>query len=219
MTVTEEANGAIKAVASLIAADAVPYEVTMTTTYNNHLNYDAEEGAIDRTFTANDKVTIEKYDDGTSYFEVMAADGSDICSLYFIAEEFDNEITFMPGTYEINNSEDYMTVLASVGVVGQSIYPSFYGFMSEDGKGIVTPLYFLVGGTVEVENRNGKLYIEVNAVNSYDVPVHIVFDGTKGSTDLENISTATTATKMINNGQLVITRGGKVYNAQGTQVK
>jgi hypothetical protein len=112
-----------------------------------------------------------------------------------------------------------MTVLASVGVVGQSIYPSFYGFLSEDGRGIVTPLYFLVGGTVEVENREGKLYIEVNAVNSYDVPVHIVFDGTKGSTGVENISTATSATKMISNGQLVITRGGKVYNAQGAQVK
>ena len=112
-----------------------------------------------------------------------------------------------------------MTVLASVGVVGQSIYPSFYGFMSEDGKGIVTPLYFLVGGTVEVENRDGKLYIEVNAVNSYNVPVHIVYDGTKGSTGVENISTATTATKMLNNGQLVIIRDDKTYNAQGAQVK
>lgn len=219
MTVTEDANGAIKAVASLIAADAVQYEVTMTTTYNNHLNYDAEEGAIDRTFTADDEVFIEKHDNGSAYFEVMAADGSDICSLYFIAEDFDKDITFMPGTYEINDSEDYMTVLASVGIVGQSIYPSFYGFLSEDGRGVVTPLYFLVGGTVEVENRDGKLYIEVNAVNSYNVPVHIVFDGTKGSTGVENISTATSATKMINNGQLVITRGGKVYNAQGAEVK
>lgn len=219
MTVTEDANGAIKAVASLIAADAVQYEVTMTTTYNNHLNYDAEKGAIDRTFTANDEVIIEKHDDGSAYFEVMAADGSDICSLYFFAEDYDKDITFMPGTYEINDSEDYMTVLASVGILGQSIYPSFYGFLSEDGRGVVTPLYFLVGGTVEVENRDGKLYIEVNAVNSYNVPVHIVFDGTKGSTGVENISTATSATKMINNGQLVITRGGKVYNAQGAQVK
>lgn len=218
MTVTEEANGAIKAVATLIAADAVQYEVTMATTYNNHLNYDAEEGAIDRTFTASDKVTIEKYEDGTSYFEVMAADGSDICALYFIAEDFDKDITFMPGTYQINDSEDYMTVLASVGVVGQSIYPSFYGFMSEDGRGIVTPLYFLVGGTVEVEKRDGKLYIEVNAVNSYNVPVHIVFDGT--ATSVENINVNVEGIrKQIVDGQLVIIRDGKAYNALGAQVK
>ena len=218
MTVTEEANGAIKAVATLIAADAVHYEVTMATTYNNHLNYDAEEGAIDRTFTANDEVIIEKYEDGTSYFEVMAADGSDICALYFIAEDFDKDITFMPGTYQINDSEDYMTVLASVGVVGQSIYPSFYGFMSEDGRGIVTPLYFLVGGTVEVEKRDGKLYIEVNAVNSYNVPVHIVFDGTV--TGVENVNVNIEGVrKQIIDGQLVVIRNGKAYNALGAQVK
>ena len=218
MTVTEEANGAIKAVATLIAADAVQYEVTMATTYNNHLNYDAEEGAIDRTFTANDEVIIEKYEDGTSYFEVMAADGSDICALYFIAEDFDKDITFMPGTYQINDSEDYMTVLASVGVVGQSIYPSFYGFMSEDGRGIVTPLYFLVGGTVEVEKRDGKLYIEVNAVNSYNVPVHIVFDGTV--TGVENVNVNIEGVrKQIIDGQLVVIRNGKAYNALGAQVK
>jgi hypothetical protein len=219
MTVTEEANGAIKAVATLIAADAVQYEVTMTTTYNNHLNYDAEEGAIDRSYTADDEMLIETYDDGSSYFEVMAADGSDICALYFIAEDYDKDITLMPGTYTISGNLDYMTVLASVGVVGGSIYPSFYGYMSEDGKGIVPPLYFMVGGTVEVENRNGKLYIEVNAVNSYNVPIHIVFDGTKQTTAVENITTEKGATKRIENGQLLINRNGNTYNVLGAQIQ
>ena len=219
MTVTEEANGAIKAVATLIAADAVQYEVTMTTTYNNHLNYDAEEGAIDRTYTADDQVIIEKYNDGSSYFEVMAADNSDLCALYFIAEDYDKDITFMPGTYTISDSQDYMTVLASVGVVGGKVNPSFYGLMSEDGKGIVPPLYFIVGGTVEVENRDGKLYIEVNAVNSYNVPIHIVFDGTKQTTAVENITTEKGATKRIENGQLLINRNGNTYNVLGAQIQ
>ena len=219
MTVTEEANGAIKAVATLIAADAIQYEVTMTTTYNNHLNYDAEEGAIDRSYTADDEVIIEAYEDGSAYFEVMAADGSDLCALYFIAEDYDKDITFMPGTYTISDSQDYMTVLASVGVVGGSVYPSFYGKMSEDGKGIVPPLYFMVGGTVEVENRNGKLYIEVNAVNSYNVPIHIVFDGTKQTSGVENITTEKGATKRIENGQLLIQRNGNTYNVLGAQLQ
>ena len=219
MTVTEEANGAIKAVATLIAADAVQYEVTMTTTYNNHLNYDAEEGAIDRTFTADDEVIVESYDDGSSYFEVMAADGSDILALYFIAEDYDNEITFMPGTYTISDSQDYMTVLASVGVVGGSVYPSFYGFMSADGRGLVTPLYFLVGGSVVVEKRDGKLYIEVNAVNSYNVPIHIVFDGTKKTSGVENVTTEKGASKRIENGQLLINRNGNTYNVLGAQIQ
>ena len=219
MTVTEEANGAIKAVATLIAADAVQYEVTMTTTYNNHLNYDAEEGAIDRTFTADDEVIIEVYDDGSSYFEVMAADGSDILALYFIPEDYDKDITFMPGTYTISDSQDYMTVLASVGVVGGSVYPSFYGFMSADGRGLVTPLYFLVGGTVVVEKRDGKLYIEVDAVNSYNVPIHIVFDGTKKTSGVENVTTEKGASKRIENGQLLINRNGNTYNVLGAQIQ
>jgi hypothetical protein len=191
----------------------------MTTTYNNHLNYDAEEGAIDRSYTADDEMLIETYDDGSSYFEVMAADGSDICALYFIAEEYDKDITLMPGTYTISGNLDYMTVLASAGVVGGKVNPSFYGLMSEDGKGIVPPLYFIVGGTVEVENRDGKLYIEVNAVNSYNVPIHIVFDGTKQTTAVENITTEKGATKRIENGQLLINRNGNTYNVLGAQIQ
>jgi hypothetical protein len=91
--------------------------------------------------------------------------------------------------------------------------------MSEDGKGIVPPLYFIVGGTVEVENRDGKLYIEVNAVNSYNVPIHIVFDGTKQTTAVENITTEKGATKRIENGQLLINRNGNTYNVLGAQIQ
>ena len=219
MTVTEEEDGLIKAVATLIAADAVQYEVTMTTTYNNHLNYDAVEGAIDRTFTADDVLLMEQHDNGISYLEVTDADGSDMFALYFFSEEYDSEIVIQPGTYTIDDTQDYMTVLASAGVVGTSIYPSFYGYLSEDGKGIITPLYFLVGGSVEVENRNGKLYVEVNAVNSYGVPVHIVYDATQGvGTGLDNVGAEMKAVKMIKNSQLIINREGKMYNAQGAQL-
>jgi hypothetical protein len=58
----------------------------------------------------------------------------------------------------------------------------------------------------------------VNAVNSYGVEVHIVFDGT--TTGLENINVNVEGLqKQIVDGQLVIIRDGKVYNAQGSQVK
>jgi hypothetical protein len=140
-------------------------------------------------------------------------------ALYFFSEEYDSDIVIQPGTYTIDDTQDYMTVLAGAGVVNNSIYPSFYGYLSEDGKGIVTPLYFLVGGTVEVENRDGKLYVEVNAVNSYNVPIHIVFDGTKQTTAVENITTEKGVTKRIENGQLLINRNGNTYNVLGASVK
>jgi hypothetical protein len=137
--------------------------------------------------------------------------------LYFFSEEYDSDIVIQPGTYTIDDTQDYMTVLASAGVVGNSIYPSFYGFMSEDGKGIVTPLYFLVGGTVEVENRDGKLYIEVNAINSYEVPIHIVYD--PSGTAVEDINASTVgAKKAIQNGQLIIIRNGETFNAVGAKL-
>jgi hypothetical protein len=77
----------------------------------------------------------------------------------------------------------------------------------------------MVGGTVEVKNENGNLYVEVNAVNSYGVPMHIVYDATP-TTGIGNVGLATLdVEKKIDNGQLFIIRNGKVYNAQGAQVK
>jgi hypothetical protein len=90
--------------------------------------------------------------------------------------------------------------------------------MMEDGS-LITPLWLLVDGTVEVtKTEDGKPYLEVNAVNSYGVEVHIVFDGT--ATGIENINVNVEGLqKQIVDGQLVIIRDGKAYNAQGAQLK
>lgn len=219
MNVTVAENGDMNVVATIIASDAVQYEVTMTSKYNEYLDYDATEGAIDRTYNATDSVLLETYDNNNAaYMEIMAADGSDLCALYFFVEEFDDAITIQPGVYTISKSLDAMTVLASVGAVDNSPYPSFYAKQNAQGN-LVAPLYFMVGGTVEVKNENGNLYLEVNAVNSYGVPMHIVYDATP-TTGIENIGVVTfDVEKKINNGQLLIIRNGKVYNALGAQVK
>ena len=220
MNVTVAENGDMTVVATIIAADAVQYEVTMTSKYNEYLDYDATEGAIDRTYNATDNVLLETYDnDNAAYMEIMAADGSDLCALYFIVEDFDEELTIQPGVYTISKSLDAMTVLASVGAVDNSPYPSFYAKQNAQGQ-LVAPLYFLVGGTVTVEKVDGKMKLEVNAVNSYNVPVHIVYDATQGAgTAVENVKLEVKAVKMIKNSQLIINREGKMYNAQGAQVK
>jgi hypothetical protein len=90
--------------------------------------------------------------------------------------------------------------------------------MLEDGS-LITPLWLLVDGTVEVtKTEDGKPYLEVNAVNSYGVEVHIVYDGT--TTGLENINVNVEGVrKQIIDGQLVIICNGKAYNAQGSHVK
>ena len=214
-----EENGAMIVTASVIGDDAVQYNVTMTTEYNNHLQYDATEGAIDRTFTAEDEVIIETYE-GAVYFEVMAADGSDICALYFFPEELDEDIVIGVGEYTIDASEEYNTVYASPGVIGYSVSPSFYGYMTEDGQGLASPLYFMVSGKVQVaKTEDNQLYIEVNAFNSYNVPIHIVYDPTE--TGLENVEVENVVgvKKMMVDGQLFIIRNGEAFNATGARVK
>ena len=218
MDVTMADNGDITATATFIATDAVQYEVTITASFNKHLDYDAKTGAVDRTYTTEDKVTIDPTN-SDCYFEVKAADGSDVVVLYFFCEELDEDITIQPGTYTIDDTEDYMTVLASVGVMGTSVYPSFYGTLEKGG--LRPPFYLMVGGTVNVENVDGKLKVEVNAVNSYDVPIHIVYDASANTTAIENIQTegVVDVQKKVVDGQLLIIRNGKVYNTTGVQVK
>ena len=218
MDVTMADNGDITATATFIATDAVQYEVTMTSSFNKHLDYDAKTGAVDRTYTTEDKVTIDPTN-SDCYFEVKAADGSDVFALYFFCEELDEEITIQPGTYTIDDTEDYMTVLASVGVMGTSVYPSFYGTLEKGG--LRPPFYLMVGGTVNVEKINGQLKVEVNAVNSYDVPIHIVYDASANTSAIEDIQTegVVDVQKKVVDGQLLIIRNGKAYNAAGVQVK
>ena len=81
------------------------------------------------------------------------------------------------GEYAINDSWDYGTVLASTGYDPYNgAAPSLYATYTEDGY-LNVPLWFMVGGTVTVKHVDGQLSVEVNALNSYDQEVHIVYNG------------------------------------------
>ena len=83
--------------------------------------------------------------------------------------------------------------------------------------GYLDQLYFFVDGTVTVEKVNGKIRLEVNAVNSYDVPVHVVYDAQ--STDIKDIEqTSTDINKVIRNGHLIINHQGKEYSILGVEI-
>ena len=76
----------------------------------------------------------------------------------------------------------------------------------------------MVGGTVTVEKVDGKMKMTIDAINSYDQEIKITYDGTV--TGVENINVNVEGLrKQIVDGQLVIIRDGKAYNAQGAQVK
>ncbi len=220
MEVTMDEEGNIVAKASVICSNAVQYEITMTSKFDiPHLEYDAEY-PVEQFYTANDLMAVE-YDAeyGAIYFDVASADLTTLLSLVFFAEEADADIVIPVGTYPIEKSQDYGTVLASDGYDGYYVYPSLYGETNEEGA-LLVPLWFLVGGSVEVsKTTDGQLHVEVNALNSYNQTVHVVYDGT--ATGLENVEVEniTGVKKMMLDGQLVIVRDGKAFNAMGAQVK
>ena len=220
LVVEHALDGTVTAVAKFIARNGVYYIVKMTSEYNTHLDFDEPEEIIDRTYTTDDNVTIDDQTEknGYIYLALTAADGSDMAAFFFFVEEIDEDIIVPAGVYPIDYSEEYGTVYANPGVQGDGVWPSFYARMMEDGS-IVTPLWLLVGGTVEVrKTEDGSPYLEVNAVNSYGVEVHIVYDGsTTGMTDV--VAPASQATKYLKNGQLIIRKNSVEYNAQGAVIK
>lgn len=219
LVVEHAADGTITAVAKFIARNGVYYHVKMTSEYNTHLDFDEPEEIIDRVYTTADNVTIDDQteNNGYIYLALTAADGSDMAAFFFFAEETDEDIIVPAGVYPIDASEEYGTVFANPGVQGDGVWPSFYARMMEDGS-LIVPLWLLVDGTVEVtKTEDGKPYLEVNAVNSYGVEVHIVYDGTTtGGTDINKPSDNTH--KVLRDGQLLIIREGKTFNVVGAEM-
>ena len=222
MTVTMDEDYNITALVDVVCDDAIRYLLTLTSKYEEyHLLYDEPYASVNRIYTANDELWIDDYTElySTIFVDVMAADGSDKIALEFYAEKADPVIGVPEGVYPINYSMDYGTVGASAGIESGYIYPSFYGWLAEDGS-VITPLWMMTSGTVTVTNVSNKLRIEIDAVNSYKVPIHIVYDATLTGTDVEHIITEDTKIeKIIENGQLMIIRANCKYNAQGAVVK
>ena len=182
VVVVSEENGILSITVDAVNSNNLPIYITCEYDLNTKqgLQYDMTEGSVERTYSDADVVEINteyvaQY--GQLNFAITAADGSDMISMVFFVEEADAEIGIPAGVYTIDDSGEYGTVYASPGVMDGSIYPSFYGVLSPNG-GISVPCYFMVGGQVVVENVNGALKLTIDALNSYDVPAHIVYEAT-----------------------------------------
>ena len=214
------ADGVLTIEVNAVNSYDVPVHIVMEYDLNTKqgLQYDMTEGEVNRTYSDADVVEIntDYVSSNQIYLDITAADGSDMISVAFIMNTVDPTITIPAGTYPINDSFAVGSVYASVGVVDGSIYPSFYGQMNAAGQ-IKIPCYFMVGGNVVVENVNGHLKVTIDALNSYDVPAHIVYEAT--ATSVENVVVEKNANKVIENGQFFIMKEGVKYNVLGGVVK
>lgn len=221
--VVSEKDGILSIYVDAVNSNNLPIFITCEYDLNTKqgLPYDMTEGSIERTYSDDDQVKfttdyVAQY--GELYLSITAADGSDKISIAFSVEATDSAIVIPAGTYPITNTGEKGTVFASSGVVDGSIYPSFYGKLSANG-GIVPPCYFMVGGQVVVENIEGQLKVTIDALNSYDVPAHIVYEANPVETAIENVTVNNNASKVVENNQLFIIKDGVKYNVMGSVVK
>ncbi len=218
------ADGKLNIEVNALNSNDVPVHIVMEYDLNTKqgLQYDMQEGSLNVVYTDNDNVEVNtEYvaEDGVIYLNIDAADGSNTISVAFFAEAADPVIGIPAGTYEINDTQDYGTVMSSPGVQGGYIYPSFYGNMNAQGQ-ITIPCYFMVSGNVVVENIENHLKVTIDALNSYDVPAHIVYEADPVGSAVENVTVDTTnASKVIENNQLFIMKEGVIYNVLGSVVK
>ena len=210
-TVTMDEEQDVTLVGEFVAENGVEYRITMTSKVDKpRIQDDAMSGAVERVFVDENQLTIEKQEEDKVLLEIMT--GSDLMALWFYVEYIDDDIIIPEGEYTIDDSGDYWSVIKGDGSLGKSFYAT------HDGE-YFTSLYFLVDGTVVVSKKNGKLHLEMHAVNSYDVPVHVVY-APGATTGVENTqSPIPNAQKVFRYGQLLIVREGKSYNAVGVQVK
>ena len=221
--VVTAADGKLNIEVNALNSNDVPVHIVMEYDLNTKqgLQYDMTEGSLNVVYTDNDVVEVNTdyvAEDGVIYLNIDAADGSNTISVAFFAEAADPVIGIPAGTYPINDEQDYGTVMSSPGVQGGYIYPSFYGNMNAQGQ-ITIPCYFMVGGQVVVENIENHLKVTIDALNSYDVPAHIVYEADPVGSAVENVTVDTNASKVIENNQLFIMKEGVMYNVLGSVVK
>lgn len=201
----------------LLASDTILYNVNMSGKFKKEgLSYDAESGPVNKAYT-NSEIELDTNTKGKIYASLKATNGSDMALIGFNVEATDPDITIPAGVYTIDKSGDKGTATACPGIIGGKVTASFYGKCNASGA-LQTPMYFMVSGTVTVENRDGNLYLEVDALNSFDIPIHITYTVTE--TALENSTVESSSTrKVIENGQLLILRGNDRFNVLGTKIQ
>ena len=222
MTVKVE-NNVLTAVASFICDNAVQYDLTFKTLYvRERIPYDKEED-LEYTFEEDAIVEVINWIEGYRIIElfVLPADESLVADFYFIVDYTtvpDPEIGIPAGVYPINGSWESGTVLACKGILPDGPAPAYVCFVDEEGYLDEQNLWCLVDGTVTIEKVNGKMKMEVDALNSYDYSVKLHYNPVQSA--VEDITTSNTnISKRIINGQLVIIRNGQAYDATGALVK
>ena len=128
-------------------------------TYKLESSHDVSDQDVDVSFSS-DEATVTTED---GYLIVDAVNSA---KEYFAIVINPNTNPNGVGTYEINSTLEAGTVQAG-GISGTSVYPTFYGTLTNDDS-LNIPLFLCTAGTVEVAfDDAGNIKLNVNATNTW----------------------------------------------------
>lgn len=183
------------------------------------LEFDTQIGDVNTEYAPEEMTIVDRHDMGENDIVIVleAADGTSgtVLRLMLDADKVDAQHVIPEGVYPIDATGASATVTASVGVVNNTVMPSYYATL-RGGK--VSKPYFLTSGTVEVQHTSNGIALYVDAKNSWNVPVKI--QCVPELTGINDINVAASKTrKAVENGQVVIIKGDRKYNVTGAQMK
>lgn len=212
--------------ARFIGSDDKMYNLHFIADTHTRLQYDAEEGEIDHTFSADDKVLfITKYfeRDGEVFLTLLGKYTNNqypFAQIGFFVEEIDATYYLPEGNYPIDYTYQPGTVEASSGVLYYQAHPSNFGYLDNEGY-LIEPFWFFFSGNVNIQHTANGIRMEVNALNSYDRPIHLVYEGMPVMDAIEEVNAEknSPAKKYLQNGELRIRRAdGNVFTILGQEV-
>ncbi len=200
--------------------DIPMYTLDMTVRIKRGLYMDEEDNDFVEVYTT-DEITMVDHSATEGWILVQGKNADDKSfAIVFFTEEADSQITLPEGVYTFADTQANGTVFQSPGMdaSGMSAQASFAATTNVLGFIIGNP-WFMERGQVTVSNVEGVLTIAIQAKNSYNrnILIGVNCDAPEALPDgLNTISSeCQTAEKVIRNGQLIIRRNGREYNAQG----
>lgn len=203
--------------AEMLGTDTVLYRIEMTVDYRYvAIQYDKTSGEFVQNYTDADQSVFNTRNfatDGYVSFTALSATGK-LTYLEFYPAAIDPVTTLPAGTYTIDSSESVGTVYAGQGVLNNAIVGSVCGDYTS--KGMNVPCFFVATGTVKVEAADGKLRLTMGAQNTNGLPIRVIYEGSTGTTALENTASDTVSVrKIVRDGQVYILYGADTYTTTG----
>ena len=187
-------------------AEGNSYTMNLSTVYDPY-KYDASTAYshVFPSYTVDDRY-LAQY--GSVYVEAKDGDKYAILDIYL--PEGATELT--AGQYAINYSYAAQTVYTGYFEFMGGTTPSYAATL--DAEGYLDEVWYLAAGTVTVA-ADGT--ITVNAINYNYQTISITLQA--GSQGIEETNANAKAVKAIRNGQLVIEKNGRRFNALGAEMK